>query len=123
MKKSELETISDGLNLVADGLRELAKKECSCGKKKEAKAKEPTIAEEPTQEEPTIDEVTGGAALPNEPQVHEVTIEDVRAVMADKSQDGKTQQVKALLKKYNAERLSGVQPEHLKTLLTEARKL
>jgi hypothetical protein len=122
MKKSELEKISDGLNLVADGLRDLAKKECGCGKK-ESKAKEPIIDEEPTKEASTDGEATGGAALPKEPQVHEVTIEDVRAVMADKSQDGKTQQVKALLKKYDAERLSGVQPERLKALLAEVKKL
>ena len=122
MKKSELEKISDGLNLVADGLRDLAKKECSCGKK-DAKAKEPTIDEVPTKEELTDEKPNGGAALPNEPQAHEVTIEDVRAVMADKSQDGKTQQVKALLKKYDAERLSGVQPERLKALLAEVKKL
>ena len=43
--------------------------------------------------------------------------EQVRAVMASKSQDGKTQQVKALIQKYGADKLSGVQPEKYADLL------
>lgn len=52
-----------------------------------------------------------------------ITIEQVRAVLAEKSGDGKTQAVKALLYKYDAGKLSGVKPEDYPALLEEAKKL
>ena len=52
-----------------------------------------------------------------------ITIEQVRAVLASKSQDGKTRQVKALLLKYDAGKLSGVKPEDYPALLKEAEAL
>lgn len=52
-----------------------------------------------------------------------VTIDQVRAVLAEKSGDGKTAEVKALLYKYDAGKLSGVKPEDYAALLEEARKL
>ena len=58
-----------------------------------------------------------------EKQENAVTIEQVRAVMASKSQDGKTQQVKALIQKYGADKLSGVQPEKYADLLRDAKAL
>ena len=52
-----------------------------------------------------------------------ITIDQVRAVLAEKSGDGKTAEVKALLYKYDAGKLSGVKPEDYAALLEEARKL
>ena len=40
-----------------------------------------------------------------------VTLEQVRAVLAEKSHDGFTADVRALLQKYGAEKLSSVDPE------------
>lgn len=45
------------------------------------------------------------------------------AVVSEKSGDGKTAEVKALLYKYDAGKLSGVKPEDYAALLEEARKL
>lgn len=66
------------------------------------------------------------AAAPEKPKptpTPVVTIEQVRAVLAEKSGDGKTQAVKALLYKYDAGKLSGVKPEDYPALLEEAKKL
>lgn len=52
-----------------------------------------------------------------------VAIEDVRAVMAQKTQEGKSQEIKDLLQKYGAVKLSGVSPEHYPALLKEAKVL
>jgi len=52
-----------------------------------------------------------------------VAIEAVRAVLAEKSRNGKTREVKALLMKYDAGKLSGVKPEDYATLLAEAEVL
>ena len=58
-----------------------------------------------------------------EPPVPQVTIDQVRAVLAEKSGDGKTAEVKSLLFKYDAGKLSGVKPEDYPALLEEAKKL
>lgn len=52
-----------------------------------------------------------------------VTMEQVRAVLAQKSKDGKKTQVKALLLKYDSGKLSGVKPENYPALLAEAEVL
>lgn len=52
-----------------------------------------------------------------------ITIDQVRAVLAEKSSEGKTAEVKKLLFKYDAGKLSGVKPEDYPALLEEARKL
>lgn len=52
-----------------------------------------------------------------------VTMEQVRAVLAQKSKDGKKVQVKALLLKYDSGKLSGVKPEDYPALLAEAEVL
>ena len=60
------------------------------------------------------------------PQKHtllEITIDQVRTLLAEKSGEGKTQAVKALLYKYDAGKLSGVKPEDYAALMEEARKL
>ena len=44
-------------------------------------------------------------------------------MLAAKSQDGKTKEVKALLMKYDAGKLSGVKPEDYAALLKEAEAL
>ena len=51
------------------------------------------------------------------------TIDQVRTLLAEKSGEGKTQAVKALLYKYDAGKLSGVKPEDYAALMEEARKL
>lgn len=60
---------------------------------------------------------------PPKPMVPKITIDQVRAVLAEKSGEGKTAQVKALLNKYDAGKLSGVKPEDYAALMEEARKL
>ena len=60
------------------------------------------------------------------PQKHtlpEITIDQVRTLLAEKSGEGKTQAVKALLYKYDAGKLSGVKPEDYAALMEEAKKL
>ena len=49
-----------------------------------------------------------------------VTLEEVRAVLAEKSHDGLTAEVRELLQKYGATKLSGVDPKHYAALLKDA---
>lgn len=61
-----------------------------------------------------------------EPQSEEeksLTLEDVRAVCADKSRQGFTVEVKAILTKHGADKLSEVDPAEYKSLLAEVEVL
>lgn len=60
---------------------------------------------------------------PAEPEAPQVSIEEVRAVLGKKSEEGKTREIKALLMKYDAGKLSGVKPEDYPALLKEAEAL
>lgn len=68
----------------------------------------------------TTADVAQDAAAPAEPVL---TLEQVRAVLADKSRLGFTAQVRALLQKYGAPKLSGIDPIHYKALVAEAEVL
>lgn len=52
-----------------------------------------------------------------------ITIEQVRAVMAEKSQAGLTSKVKELLEKYGANKLSAINPDDYAALMDEAAQL
>jgi hypothetical protein len=60
------------------------------------------------------------ASTPDEPAL---TLEAVRAVLAEKSCAGHTAQIRSLLRKYGAGRLSGVDPGNYKALLADAEGL
>ena len=60
---------------------------------------------------------------PADPPPKAITLEEVRAVLAEKSHDGYTDQVRGLLQKYGAEKLSGVDPKHYAALLKDAEVL
>ncbi len=51
------------------------------------------------------------------------TLEEVRAVLAEKSRQGHTAEVRALLQKYGADKLSGISQEHYPALLKDAEVL
>ena len=87
--------LADGLEKVAAGYRALA--EDGTGKDQDTKAQK--------EEESSID------------------IETLRALLAEKSRDGKTKEIKALLMKYDAGKLSGVKPEDYLNLFAEAEAL
>ena len=57
------------------------------------------------------------------PAEKEVTLEDVRAVLGQKSQAGMTAEVRELIRKYGGTRLSDIDPAQYKALLAEAEVL
>ena len=52
-----------------------------------------------------------------------VTLEQVRAVLAEKSHDGLTEQVRDLLQKYGAQKLSAIASDRYPDLLRDAKEL
>ena len=66
---------------------------------------------------------TESAATKNVPAAKMLTLEDVRPVLAQKSVEGHTAEVQALIRKYGADRLSQVDPARYADLLREAEVL
>lgn len=103
---SELLKIAEGFSIVAEGLRGLAKAEGGMKEKavKEQKQAQPEKTEKAQQENPA-------------------TLEGIRALMAQKTQEGKSKEIKELLQKYGAAKLSAVKPEDYPALMQEAQVL
>lgn len=57
------------------------------------------------------------------PKVKEVKLEDVRAVLAEKSQAGMTAKVREIIQKYGATKLSEIEPKHYADILKDAEGL
>lgn len=53
----------------------------------------------------------------------ELKLEDVRAVLAEKSRAGHTAAIRTILQKYGASKLSGVDPKHYEALLKDVEVL
>jgi len=66
---------------------------------------------------------TGGVVEPEAPAKPALTLEQVRAVLADKSRKGFTAQIRSLLQKYGASKLSGIDPANYEALLAEVEVL
>ncbi len=103
---SELMRIAEGFSIVAEGLRGLAKAEGGTKEKavKAQKQEQPETVAKAHQESPA-------------------TLEGIRALMAQKTQEGKSKEIKELLQKYGAAKLSAVKPEDYPALMQEAQVL
>ena len=71
----------------------------------------------------TLAEMFSTVSADEAPAAPALTLEQVRAVLADKSRAGHTAEVRALLQKYGASRLSGVDPASYEALLADAEVL
>ena len=145
---SELLRIADGFSMVADGLRGLAGMEwngvADTAEKDVAVTEADVVVDTAGKVGEAGDAVETGAAEAGDSgsgkgqkageadkkvdkkaadSKKAVAIEDVRAVMAQKTQEGKSKEIKELLQKYGAVKLSAVAPEHYPALLKEAKVL
>lgn len=64
-----------------------------------------------------------GDVEPAAPAESALTLEQVRAVLADKSRQGHTAEIRSLLQKYGASKLSGIDPVHYNALLADVEVL
>lgn len=62
-------------------------------------------------------------ARPSETKAKPVTLEQVRAVLAEKSRSGHTEKVRELLQKHGASKLSEIDPTKFEALLGEANSI
>ena len=117
---NELLKIADGFSMVAEGFRGLAGVEKNdtadtAEKNVIVDADKAGTADAGDVQKPGKEVKKAGSK-----KEKAVAIEDVRAVMAQKTQDGKSKEIRELLQKYGAVKLSAVAPEHYPELLKEA---
>ena len=108
---SELLRIAEGFSIVAEGLRGLAKVEGS--------TKDNAAVKEQKQDAAKAETESAAEAQQEKP----ATLEGIRALMAQKTQEGKSKEIKELLQKYGAAKLSAVKPEDYPALMQEAQVL
>ncbi|MBD5537715.1 MAG: hypothetical protein HDQ99_19100 [Lachnospiraceae bacterium] len=101
---SELLRIAEGFSIVAEGLRGLAKAEGGGKTAEKTQKAQPSATAKAQTENPA-------------------TLEGIRALMAQKTQEGKSKEIKELLQKYGAAKLSAVKPEDYPALMQEAQVL
>lgn len=110
----DLRSLADSLQAVADAVAD-----------NDAAGAEMTTTKEP--EETGKAGKTEKAAAKNtakqEPEEKPLTLEEVRAVLAEKSRSGHTEEVRALLNKHGADKLSEIDPAEYAALLAEAEVL
>ena len=101
-------------NLLADLTSAVAEVAAEFG---EVKRVEPQPTEkQPSENPPTETQQAEKANTKKQP-----TVEEVRAILADISRNGKTEDMKALLHKFGATRLSEIKPEDYTALIEAAR--
>ncbi|MDD4370400.1 MAG: rRNA biogenesis protein rrp5 [Anaerostipes sp.] len=104
---TDIRSLADSLQALVEAVSEGSTEE-KLPVKKVAPKKKP--AEEPKPE-------------PQPKEEKQLTLEDVRAICADKSRKGFTAEVKAILTKHGADKLSEVDPAEYKALLAEVEVL
>ncbi|MGV1199667.1 rRNA biogenesis protein rrp5 [Enterococcus casseliflavus] len=73
--------------------------------------------------EPELQSETAEPPVEMKPGVKQPTLEEVRGLLARKSQEGKSAEVKTLIEKYGANRLSDVPTENYAALVADAEGL
>ena len=111
---AELWKMADGFAMVAEGIRALAALQEQ--EPKRMGKTEDTVEDKEVKAEKNQVQDTARGEKP-------VAVEDIRAVLAQKSQDGKSKEIKKLLGKYGVAKLSAVRSEDYPALLAEAKVL
>ena len=105
---SDLRSLADSLQAVADAVAQGGQEQ-----------PDQTTEEKPTQKP----EKKNVAKQVEKPEPKPLTLEQVRAALAEKSRAGHTSEVKALLIKHGADKLSDIDPAEYPALLAEAEVL
>ena len=114
--QKELLKIADGFSSIAEALKAIAKEN---GRNEEDGA-ENKLPDSVKVKGVKQDGDNSGSAKDSSPQIG---IEDIRAVLAEKSQDGKSKEVKALLNQYGVAKLSAVEEKDYPALFQKAKVL
>jgi 3-keto-L-gulonate-6-phosphate decarboxylase len=113
----DLRSLADSLQAVADAVADngAAEAEMTATKGPEKAGKTGKAAKNTAKKD--------AKAAKQEPEEKPLTLEEVRAVLAEKSRSGHTEEVRELLNKHGADKLSEIDPAEYPALLAEAEVL
>ena len=113
----DLRSLADSLQAVADAVADngAAEAEMTATKRPEKAGKTGKAAKNTAKKD--------AKAAKQEPEEKPLTLEEVRAVLAEKSRSGHTEEVRELLNKHGADKLSEIDPAKYPALLAEAEVL
>lgn len=113
----DLRSLADSLQAVADAVADngTAEAELTTTKEPEKVGKVGKAAKNTAKKD--------ARAAKQETEEKPLTLEEVRAVLAEKSRSGHTEEVRALLNKHGADKLSEIDPAEYAALLAEAEVL
>ena len=113
----DLRSLADSLQAVADAVADngAADAELTAAKEPEKTGKNGKAAAKNTAKK--------DAKAAKQPEEKPLTLEEVRAVLAEKSRSGHTEEVRELLAKHGADKLSEIDPAEYPALLAEAEVL
>ena len=106
-------------NLLADLTSAVAEVAAEFGEVK--RVEKPAAETQPTEKQPSENPPTETQQAEKANTKKQPTMEEVRAILADISRNGKTEDMKALLHKFGATRLSEIKPEDYTALIEAAR--
>jgi len=114
----DLRSLADSLQAVADAVADngAAEAELTTTKEPEKAGRGGKAAAKNTAKK-------DAKAAKQEPEEKPLTLEEVRAVLAEKSRSGHTEEVRELLAKHGADKLSEIDPAEYAALLAEAKVL
>ncbi|MXP78353.1 rRNA biogenesis protein rrp5 [Lachnospiraceae bacterium WCA-9-b2] len=114
----DLRSLADSLQAVADAVADngAAEAELTTTKEPEKAGKTGKVAAKNTAKK-------DAKAAKQEQEEKPLTLEEVRAVLAEKSRSGHTEEVRELLNKHGADKLSEIDPAEYPALLAEAEVL
>lgn len=119
MTKEDLTRLAQTMNSVADSMEALVRCIRDCGAslmENTGTVQENTTPPKKTpKEKPPKEE-----AIPAEEPAKEWMLEEVRMILADKSRAGYTEEVRTLISKYGADKLSDIKPADYAALMAEA---
>ena len=116
----DLRSLADSLQAVADAVADSGAAEAEMTTTKEPEETEKAGRAGKTAKNTAKKEAK---AAKQEPEEKPLTLEEVRAVLADKSRSGHTEEVRELLAKHGADKLSEIDPAEYAALLAEAEVL
>jgi outer membrane biosynthesis protein TonB len=130
MPKPELEMVLQEFRTAAHTLLNA----CDCLQAYLDQDESPTVADAPPDESPITPPEAAAPTKeqtktvppkeqPKPPKTKELTLEKVRSVLADKSRNGYTSEIRDLLEKYGGSKLSEISPDRYPELMEDAEGL
>lgn len=117
---SNLRALADSLESVEVVKEKVSEKEKSVGKENRADKGDIVEKEKRVDKQDKVDKIDKAGEWAKESKVKEISLEEVRAVLAKKSQAGFTDEIRTMIKDYGCNKLSEIDSKYYADILKAA---